>query len=172
MVALREFTTSDIPRLLSWIDGPEALALWSGKGFTWPLDEAQLVAHAASASPTQRIWAVHAAPDEVVGHVELLVDPVHRVGRLGRVLVAPAARGRGLGAATVRAALRVAFDERGMHRVGLGVFTHNPAAIRLYERLGFVREGVLREVVCVNGGWWSSIEMGMLEGEWRAGTGS
>jgi RimJ/RimL family protein N-acetyltransferase len=72
----------------------------------------------------------------------------------------------------VRAALRVAFDERGMHRVGLGVFTHNTAAIGLYERLGFVREGVLREVVCVNGGWWSSIEMGMLEGEWRAGTGS
>jgi RimJ/RimL family protein N-acetyltransferase len=171
MVELRAFTTSDIPRLLSWIDGPEMLTLWSGRGFSWPLDEGQLVEHAARISPVQRIWAVEANGGKVVGHVEFGVQ-VDRVGRLGRVLVAPAARGRGLGAATVRAALRVAFDELGMHRVGLGVFTHNTAAIRLYERLGFVREGVLREVVCVNGAWWSSIEMGMLEDEWRASTGS
>jgi RimJ/RimL family protein N-acetyltransferase len=49
------------------------------------------------------------------------------------------------------------------------VFTHNTTAIGLYERLGFVREGVLREMVCVNGAWWSSIEMGMLEPAGRAG---
>jgi RimJ/RimL family protein N-acetyltransferase len=81
------------------------------------------------------------------------------VGRLGRELVASAAR-RGIGAATMQAALRVAFDELGLHRVGLGVFTYNTTAICLYEWLGFVREGVRREVVCVNGTWWLSIEMG------------
>jgi RimJ/RimL family protein N-acetyltransferase len=166
MVRLRAFAGGDIPRLLSWIDGPEMLTLWSGRGFTWPLDEAQLAAHAAKASSTQWIWAVEGDAGGVVGHVELGVQ-AHRVGRLGRVLVAPGARGRGIGVATVRAALRVAFDELGMHRVGLGVFSHNSAAVGLYERLGFVREGVLREVVCVNGAWWSSIEMGMLEAEWR-----
>jgi RimJ/RimL family protein N-acetyltransferase len=76
--------------------------------------------------------------------------------------------GRVGGAATVQAALRVVFDELGLHRVGLGVFTHNTTAIRLYEWLRFVREGVLREVVCVNDTWWLSIEMGMLEAEWRS----
>jgi RimJ/RimL family protein N-acetyltransferase len=54
--------------------------------------------------------------------------------------------------------------------VGLGVFTHNTTAIGLYEYLRFVREGVLRKVMCVNGAWSSSIEIGLLEDEWRAGT--
>ena len=167
MVELRRFTAGDIPSLLSWIDGPEALTMWSGPGFAWPLDEGQLVAHAGRASASRRIWAVQADAGAVVGHLELGVDPDHRVGRLARVLIAPAGRGRGIGAAAVRAALRVAFGELGLHRVGLGVFTQNTTAIRLYTRLGFVPEGVLREVVRVNGAWWSSLEMGLLDHEWR-----
>ena len=33
-----------------------------------------------------------------------------------------------------------------MHRVGLGVFDFNDSAIACYERAGFRREGVLREI--------------------------
>ena len=62
---------------------------------------------------------------------------------------------------------RVAFDDMGVHRLGLGVFAHNSTAVALYERLGFVREGVSREVVEVDGAWWSSIEMSMLDREWH-----
>jgi RimJ/RimL family protein N-acetyltransferase len=87
------------------------------------------------------------------------------------VLVAPSARGRGIGEALVRAVQRAAFEDVGVHRLALGVYPHNETAIRLYERLGFVREGLLRETAYVSGTWWSSIEMSILEHEWAESTG-
>lgn len=170
MIGIRDFTEADVPALLSWIDGPDALVLWSGSsGFTWPLDRAQLVRYAATAGPERRIWAVtdRRDPAEAVAHASLMIDPAGWTARLGRVLVAPSARGRGVGEALVRAVQRIAFEDIGVHRLGLGVYLHNDTAVRLYERLGFVREGLLREVARVDGAWWSSIEMGILAHEWR-----
>ncbi|MGI5330528.1 GNAT family N-acetyltransferase [Actinomadura nitritigenes] len=167
---MRAFAEADAPALVSWVDGPATLVMWSGpSGFTWPLDRAQLARYSAKAGPGLRIWTFtdEENPAEPVAHASLAVDPQGRTARLGRVLVDPAQRGRGLGAALVRAVQRVAFDEVGVHRLGLGVFAHNGTAIALYERLGFVREGISREVVEVDGTWWSSIEMSMLDREWQ-----
>jgi RimJ/RimL family protein N-acetyltransferase len=167
---MRDFDEADAPALLSWVDGPAALVMWSGPtGFTWPLDRAQLARYAAKAGPELRIWTFTDEEDRAapVAHASLTVDPQGRTARLGRVVVDPAQRGRGIGAALVRAAQRAAFDDLGVHRLGLGVFAHNATAIALYERLGFVREGVSREVVEVDGAWWSSIEMSMLDREWQ-----
>ncbi|WP_433135800.1 GNAT family N-acetyltransferase [Actinomadura nitritigenes] len=170
MIGMRDFDEADAPALVSWVDGPAALVMWSGPtGFTWPLDRAQLARYAAKAGPGLRIWTFidEEHPAEAVAHASLTVDPQGRTARLGRVLVDPAQRGRGIGAALVGAVQRVAFDDMGVHRLGLGVFAHNSTAVALYERLGFVREGLSREVVEVDGAWWSSIEMSMLDREWH-----
>lgn len=170
MVELREFAPSDVPELISWIDGPETLALWSGNsGFTWPLDEDQVLRYTDTAGPRLKIWTAvdEADPAEAIGHASLALDPPGWTGRLAKIMVAPSARRRGVGAGLVTAALRIAFDVLDVHRVSLGVYAHNAPAIRLYERLGFTREGLLRETTHVHGRWWSSIEMGILEEEWR-----
>jgi len=64
------------------------------------------------------------------------------VGRLGIGLL-PAVRGKGLGKAlldiTIGAAERLDF-----HRIELTVFSDNHRAMALYEKRGFVREGVMR----------------------------
>jgi RimJ/RimL family protein N-acetyltransferase len=73
------------------------------------------------------------------------------------VVVSPWTRGRGYGAAMIQDALTVAFSEMAVHRVDLGV----------YERLGFQREGVHRDVTLANGQWWSSLTMSLLDHEWR-----
>lgn len=44
---------------------------------------------------------------------------------------------------------------------------YNEGAVRLYEKLGFKREGVEREAIFSNGKFWDIIELGMLEREWR-----
>jgi RimJ/RimL family protein N-acetyltransferase len=164
MIELRPFTGSDAGLILDWITTEEDMLLWSGPALGWPLAPERLTAKASE--PDRRSWtAIDARTGTAVGHASLLVDPRHRTGRLGRIVTAPAARGRGLGTRLVDAALDVAFDELRLHRVGLSVYSHNTTALRLYERLGFVREGVLRDVALVNGSWWSSVEMGILEHE-------
>ena len=59
-------------------------------------------------------------------------------GKIGRVCVLPHARGTGLGAALIRAALDVLRVQPGVRRAKLGSQTH---AIAFYEKLGFAAYG-------------------------------
>lgn len=62
------------------------------------------------------------------------------------VIVARAARGLGAGRAMITAA-EVWGAENGVSRMTLGVFPNNQRALRLYESLGYIREGVERDGV-------------------------
>jgi RimJ/RimL family protein N-acetyltransferase len=71
-------------------------------------------------------------------------------------------RGRGVGSALLGAAIEWA-RERGLHKLSLGVFAHNAAAIALYRKFGFVEEGRrIKHYRRANGELWDSVEMGLL----------
>ncbi|MDE7044404.1 MAG: GNAT family N-acetyltransferase, partial [Acetatifactor sp.] len=61
------------------------------------------------------------------------------------------ARGRGIGTAAAKLMLRYCFEEEGLHRIYLRAFSSNLQAIRSYEKAGFVREGLLRDDVRIDG---------------------
>lgn len=71
-----------------------------------------------------------------IGSARLLV--LGEVGKVGRVCVLKQARGTGLGAALMRAAIARFRSEPGVTKVKLGAQTH---ALGFYERLGFVAVG-------------------------------
>jgi GNAT superfamily N-acetyltransferase len=79
----------------------------------------------------------------------------------------PTRRGDGVGRAMVAAALRVAFEDLGLHRVALNVFDFNVAALRCYQSLGFVREGVTRDARRMGDTYWTTICCSLLDHEWR-----
>jgi ribosomal protein S18 acetylase RimI-like enzyme len=71
-------------------------------------------------------------------------------------------RGRGVGSALLASAIEHA-RERGLHKMSLGVFAHNAAAIALYRKFGFVEEGRrIKHYRRENGELWDSVEMGLL----------
>jgi ribosomal protein S18 acetylase RimI-like enzyme len=71
-------------------------------------------------------------------------------------------RGQGVGSALLAAAIDWA-RENGLHKLSLGVFAHNAAAISLYRKFGFVEEGRrLKHYRRSSGELWDSIEMGLL----------
>ncbi|MFE4666575.1 GNAT family N-acetyltransferase [Streptomyces sp. NPDC056716] len=57
----------------------------------------------------------------------------------------PAGTGHGLVTRASRVLIDWAVDERGMHRVEWHAATINTASVKVAQRLGFTREGVLRE---------------------------
>ena len=103
---------------------------------------------------------VAVAGDEIVGSLHL--DPSrHGFGELG-MAVAREWRGRGVGSALLAAAIDWA-RERGLHKLSLGVFAHNAAAIALYRKFGFVEEGRrVKHYRRASGELWDALEMGLL----------
>jgi RimJ/RimL family protein N-acetyltransferase len=176
VIELIPFTEADIEPLLGWIRSQEELLLWTASSFGYPLTREHITQHmwdCAARGDRLIFKVVDAEHGEAVGYVELgALDSRNRSARVGRVLLAPAARGRGLGVAMMRAALAYAFDKLHVHRAELGVFDVNPRAIACYERAGFRREGVRRESFAVpeelGGGYWSEITMSVLASEWEA----
>ncbi len=84
----------------------------------------------------------------------------HR-GTLGMGIVAEH-RGLGVGSRLIQRTLEEAFA-KGFVRVELNVRAGNMDAMRLYKRLGFVVEGVLRDAVLVDGGYHDAIAMALIE---------
>ena len=81
-------------------------------------------------------------------------------GRLG-MGIARQFRGNGIGLRLLDATVRGARDA-GLSRVELEVFSSNTNAIRLYERYGFVREGLHRKGRIIDGQVEDLVMMGLL----------
>jgi RimJ/RimL family protein N-acetyltransferase len=82
-----------------------------------------------------------------------------------RIALSAHARNRGVGTEATRLLLDHVFDEIDdppVHRVELAVFAFNPRAIAVYERVGFIREGVSRDALLWDGEFVDSIQMAML----------
>lgn len=80
----------------------------------------------------------------------------------------PDFRGRGYGGEALRLMLDYAFDELNMYRVGLRVMAYNEAAIKVYEKIGFTREGTQRGAVWREGLRYDIYFYGILRDEWLA----
>ena len=64
--------------------------------------------------------------------------------------------------------LRWLFDEVGIHRVTLECYSTNMRAVKFYERLGFRKEGVLREAVLIDATYHDVFSFGMLKRDFNA----
>jgi RimJ/RimL family protein N-acetyltransferase len=101
------------------------------------------------------------ADGEIVGMLH--VQPSgHGYAEIG-MLVARDWRGKGVGSALMQAAIDWSRARGDIHKLSLGVFAHNAAAIALYEKFGFVEEGRrVKHYRRQSGELWDSIEMGLL----------
>lgn len=101
--------------------------------------------------------------DKVVGWCD--VSPVFghsraHIGILGIALL-PEARGRGLGAQLLQAAIDRSWA-RGLTRIELSVRADNLNAKALYERLGFEHEGLARRASLIDGTYHDAFRMALL----------
>ncbi|MCQ6316849.1 GNAT family N-acetyltransferase [Bacillus cereus] len=166
VIKLKTFKKSDFKQLINWINSEEFLIQWSGNAFTFPLDEQQLEKYIESAN-TLAFKVVDEETSDVIGHISLgQIDNINKSARIGKVLVGNTKmRGRSIGKHMMKAVLHIAFDELKLHRVTLGVYDFNISAISCYEKIGFVKEGLLREAKRVGETYWNLWEMSMLEYE-------
>ncbi|KES08461.1 GCN5 family acetyltransferase [Streptomyces toyocaensis] len=93
-------------------------------------------------------------------------NPDYRSASLG-YLLGEEMWGHGYATEAVQALLRWAFDTLDLNRVQAEVDTRNVASARVLEKIGFAREGTLREDCVVNGVVSDSWVFGLIRREWR-----
>lgn len=132
-VNLQCFHDQQLPELMAWFPDRVACQQWGGPDFRFPFTAATFREDAKVDSLPSRVLV---APD---GRLAGFGQYYLRLGRchLGRVAVAPALRGRGIGEALVRALCREGAAELGDDSWSLFVLPGNDRARRLYERVGF-----------------------------------
>jgi RimJ/RimL family protein N-acetyltransferase len=75
--------------------------------------------------------------------------------------------GKGYGKESLQLLLGYAFRELNLHRLQLTVFSYNTRAIRLYESLGFQKEGTYRKFLLRDGQAFDMHLYGLLREEWE-----
>ncbi len=88
-----------------------------------------------------------------------------------RIAIGPTSQGRGLGTEATRLIVGYGFEQLGLHRISLEVYSFNPRARRAYEKAGFRAEGVLRESLRYGDEWIDATVMSILSDEWAAARG-
>jgi RimJ/RimL family protein N-acetyltransferase len=84
-----------------------------------------------------------------------------------RILLGPAGRDRGFGSESTRLIVGHGFEQLGLHRIWLDVLNFNPRARHVYEKIGFVVDGVQRHDVRWDGEWIDATLMSILAPEWQ-----
>lgn len=75
---------------------------------------------------------------------------------------------KGIGTAAMSLLVQHAFETLNLNRVYLRVFESNPAAIRSYEKVGFIHEGRMRQADYQDGKQIDVLYMGLLRSEWES----
>jgi RimJ/RimL family protein N-acetyltransferase len=84
-----------------------------------------------------------------------------------RTLLGSSGRDRGLGTEAVRMIVGYGFEQLGLHRISLQVYAFNPRARHVYEKVGFIEEGVLRDELRYRDQWVDATVMSILAHEWK-----
>ncbi len=167
---LRDFEEHDWEAMLAIEGDPEAVRFQSFPPRTEVGCRVYIARDVASRSPQRWCFdlAVTLLDGRVVGRVGLDVKaPERKVAELWFILER-ASWGQGLMPEAARALLDFGFHEKGLRRVFLECDPRNTPAVRMAEKLGMTREGLLREHTLIKGEWVDSLFYGILSREWPA----
>lgn len=154
---LRSATPEDVDALVALATRPEIAR-------TLAFDAAATLASALEAESGELLVIEHegAFAGGVRWH---LTNRRSRIAEIRTLMLAPEAHGRGLATAAVRALVERLFTRHWLHRVEAEVLGFNLAAQNVFERAGFVREGVRRRAYDREGSWQDGVRFGLLADE-------
>jgi [ribosomal protein S5]-alanine N-acetyltransferase len=166
---LRPFTDADAGALFALQSNADVLRYWDSPPWTdrARADRFIAVCREMEQEGTGARLAMDLASDGAfIGWCTLARwNPDHRSASMGYCLE-QAAWGHGYATEAAHAVLQRAFDTLDLNRVQAEADTRNAASARVLEKLGFVREGTLREDCVVNGEVSDSWVYGLLRREW------
>jgi len=171
-VSLRPITHADRPLIYRWLNDPKVMSFWGGNDR--PLSEATSVGWVErfvgeGASLECLIIVTRERP---IGFIELSLNPGnHNYGHLVEIDICigePSEWEHGYGSAALTALLHWLFTSTDTRRVFLQPRAENERAIHVYEKVGFRKEGVLKQAEYHDGEYQDGVMMAAIRDEWLA----
>jgi RimJ/RimL family protein N-acetyltransferase len=165
-VYLRPFELADAEPLTAWINDRRVAQTLQ---FRWPMSVHQEEDYLGTlyTSKTDMVVGICLKEDNrLIGGTGLhQIDPIHRRAVFGIFIGEVDEWGNGYGTEATRLMIDVAFDRLNLRRLELDVHSFNPAAKRVYEKLGFEVEGVRRQHTHHAGRYHDTYLMALLRSE-------
>ena len=167
---LRPFTAADTDAIFALQSNPRVLRYWDAPPWHEHAQAERFIARCqqmAQEGSGARLAIERSADGLFIGWCVLMNwDPTYRSAMLGYCL-AEAAGGQGFATEAASAVLQWAFNTLPLNRVQSEADTRNAASDRVLTKLGFSREGTLRENCIVDGEISDSWIYGLLRREWE-----
>jgi [ribosomal protein S5]-alanine N-acetyltransferase len=168
-LTLRAFQEDDLGFLDRLSTDPAALGPFEWFGFTDARARRRRWEQDGWVGPESTALAVVLADGTVAGIASW--KAVHRGGSAGvcveiGLALLPEHRGKGLGTAAQQLLVDHLFRFSTVHRLEALTDADNVAEQRALERIGFIREGVLRQVAFRDGTWRDSVIYALLRTQW------
>lgn len=169
MIALRAATPADLPYLSELARDPQVAPFLAPPVIVQRRLEA-LVADSVPDGGPEGLLVIESDPGRRVGGLAVeLVSTNSRICELTTLMVDPAVQRHGMGGQAVMLASRRVLIEHGFHRIQAETYGDNPGAQRLFERAGFLREGIRRRAYWRRERWLDGVLFGLLAEELRDG---
>lgn len=172
---LRTLVPGDIPALFSIFGDAEVCRYWSSPPLPSLAEADALYASIEDGFETRTLfqWGIELRDTHgIIGTCTLAsLSEQHRRGEVGFALGRAHWR-MGYVSEALVALVRFAFDELALHRLEADVDPRNHASLRALERLGFERDGYLRERYQVAGEIQDAVLLGLLRPQWESKPGA
>jgi len=167
-IYLRELEKKDLAQLNNWRNDKKLLDLL-GNNFLFisgAVDDNWFDNYLQNREKAVRLAIILKKGDLYIGNVNLTsIHAINRSAEFSLMIGEETHRGKGIGLLATNMMLQHAFKDRGLNRVHLDVLKENAAAIKLYEKAGFKREGVKRQDIFKNGTFHDVVMMSQLKEE-------
>jgi RimJ/RimL family protein N-acetyltransferase len=168
-VVLRPPEKEDVPVIVPWVNDQEVTR---GTRHYRPMTvacEEKWLAQVAESETSLVLGIVPRGTGQMIGLTGLhQMDFRCRKTEFGILIGAREEWGKGYATEATRLMVEHAFQTLNFNRVMLHVYEFNERAIGIYERIGFRREGRLRQDFYRDGRYWDTLVMGLLRAEWEA----
>lgn len=170
-IFLREIQQSDVPTINKWRNDVNIMDCL-GAPFRYiniETDEKWFESYMSTRNNNIRLAICDVENAKLLGVVYLLqIDWINRSAEYAIQIGETLSQGGGVGYKSTINILKHAFYDINLHKIVLYVVENNQRAIRLYEKIGFVQEGRLRQSVFKNGRYFDVIVMSILNSEYIA----
>lgn len=164
-IRLRHLEETDIESLFDIFSDEEAMLYWSSPPFAEMSEAAKLLAQINKNFEQKNLfqWGIALKEnDKIIGTTTIFhLDMRNRRAEIGYALNRQFWK-QGFVNEALNALFKFAFEELNLHRIEADVDPENTASIRVLERLGFEKEGFLRERWHVGGKTFDSYFYGLL----------